>query len=106
MYLAKEYLENEVRERLNEVVLDGLDMVRLIGCGETDSDYYYKYDEGFGARYAKNGSGVYYSSAVSRPLYLKDYLPEDIYRHIEMLRKYNGSERVEDFVFEDLGVEQ
>lgn len=104
--LTKEILIKEVEEHLNEVVIDGLQLSRLVGCAEDEYDFYYKYDRGYGPDYAKHGHGIIFSSAVGKPMYIKDYLPIEEYDKLDRLRELNGAVKVPHFVFETLGVEE
>lgn len=95
MALTKEVFIEEVKEHFNEVALDGMKVVRVIGCGESEDDYYYVLDGGY-------GTGVYRTTAVGQPYYLKGILPEKDYEQLDRLRALNGAEKAEHFIWEGL----
>jgi hypothetical protein len=99
--LTKETLIQEVQEHLNEVVLDGLKVVRLIGCGESEDDFFYIFDEGYGSRFYETGSGICYMTAVGAPYYLKDHLPKEDYDQLDRLRSLTGADKVEEMVWRE-----
>lgn len=103
MTLTKEILMGEVRKHLNEVVLDGLRVVRLVGCGEDEDDFYYKLDEGYGKRYSCNHTGVYYLTSVGSPRYIKGMLDDVTYNELDRLARLNGAPEVVHFEWEVLG---
>lgn len=100
--LTKEILIKEVEEHLNELALAGVKVVRVVGCGETEDDYYYKVDEGYGPRYVEHGAGTYYLSAVGKPFYLKEHLLKEEYERLDVLLSWNGAPCVEGFEWEVL----
>lgn len=95
MALTKEDFIGEVKERFNELAIDGMKVVRVIGCGETEEDYYYMLDGGY-------GTGIYRTSAVGQPYYLKGILPEKDYEQLDRLRSLNGADKAEHFSWEDM----
>lgn len=100
MKISKEFLMSQTEQHFNELVLNGLQVSRLVGCGESDMDFYWKLDEGFSPRYAKNGNGVYYLSAVTTPLFLKDQLSHSVYVELDELRTLNGAPYAEKLEWE------
>ena len=102
MALTKEAFIEEVKEHFNELALDGMTVVRVIGCGETEEDYYYILDKGYGHHFLEYGTGVYRTTAVGQPYYLKGVLPEKDYEELDRLRSLNGADKVEHFIWEDM----
>ena len=100
MVLTKEAFIEEVKEHFNELALDAMRVVRVIGCGESEDDYYYVLDEGYGQRFAEYGTGVYRTTAVGQPYYLKGVLPEKDYERLDRLRALNGAEKAEHLIWE------
>ena len=87
---VKETVLKEISEHLNEIVVDhSLNLSRLVGFAEDDSDYYYILEDRTGARV--------YHSCVGKLIYLDD-IEQDDYIMIENLFTINGSVATETMI--------
>ena len=71
-----------VEKHMNEVVLDDMEVAKLVGFAEDEDDYYYKF--------VKLGSGLIWSSAVGQPIPLKGTLSEEDYERVYRLFHLNA----------------
>lgn len=77
----KKKILKEIEEHEGELVLDLFEVVKLVGFGEDEDDYYY--------RYLSLDRGLYRSSCVLGFMSLKGKLDDDNYKRLESIWKLN-----------------
>ncbi len=95
-----ENLIKEVSNHFNEVVIDSFDVCRLVGVLETEEDYYYILSKTY--KHKGNNKNFTYLSAVGRPVYLKNIIPDSHYSNFCEMLSLNGAPKQENVILDIL----
>ena len=95
----------ELRPHHNELcLLYDTDIVRLIGVGEDDMDFYYIVQNMNHRSVSKDGTTVVWCSAVGHIRPLRDILPSDSYERADNVHAPNGCQPTDEFLVEDKSI--
>lgn len=93
-YERKQTQWTDAEEHFNEVVIVSLEICRIVGYCEDDSDVYYIIKLPNNQRHQRYMA----FTGVGRPMWLKGHLPEKDYEYLDSILEMNGAPKEDEFV--------